>query len=477
MRTLKKMGFLSLILTLLVMMFVPTMSMAATKVELGTADSFAILAGSTVTNTGSSVVNGNLGLSPGLSVTGFPPGILNGNPYVGDAVASQAQSDLTTAYNEAAGQPVTATLAEDFGGQNLVSGVYKSLTDKFGITGILTLDGANDPNAIFIFQMGSTLTTASNSIVKLINGAQPYNVFWQVGSSATLGTSTDFKGNILAMTSITATTSANVDGRLLARNGAVTLDTNNITITRPATLHVIKHVINDNGGAAVAANFNLYVKMSGNNVISSPAAGVEAPGTTYTLVAGTYAVSEDAVAGYTGSFSGDSDASGNITLLAGDNKTITITNNDNPVQPAPPTTTGPSVQPVDNSGGQVLEIYRPLIHITKTPNTLALTSGQGPVTYTYKVTNPGTASLYNVIVTDDKVSPVNYVSGDINADNLLQSNETWIYTSTMNLYVTTTNTATATGSANDMTATDIAFVTVVVTPPIVVTPPVVITPR
>jgi len=178
------------------------------------------------------------------------------------------------------------------------------------------------------------------------------------------------------------------------------------------------------------------------------------------LAAGTYAVSEDAFAGYTAIYSGDSDASGNITLAAGANKTVTITNNDIPLPPVVSS----------GGGGQSPQIYPPLINIIKTPEPLALTSGSGLVTYTYKVTNPGKVALSNVTVTDDKVSPVNYVSGDINADNLLQPNETWIYTGKINLSATTKNTATAKGSANNMTATDIAFAVVVVTSPAVVTP-------
>jgi uncharacterized repeat protein (TIGR01451 family)/LPXTG-motif cell wall-anchored protein len=179
------------------------------------------------------------------------------------------------------------------------------------------------------------------------------------------------------------------------------------------------------------------------------------------LAAGTYAVSEDAYAGYTVSYSGDSDANGNITLAAGANKTVTVTNND---------TALPSS---DSSGGnESPTIYPPLINVVKTPAPLALTSGQGSVTYTYKVTNPGNVALSNVSVTDDKVSPVNYVSGDVNADKLLQVNETWIYTTTVSLNMTTTNTATAKGSANGMTATDIATATVVVTnTPIPIYPP------
>ena len=202
---------------------------ATAPVGLGTAGSFAVLAGSTVTNTGPSVINGDLGVSPGTSITGFPPGLVNGTQHSADAVALQAQKDLTIAYNDAAGRAPTATVTADLGGQTLVAGVYTGTT--LSLTGTLTLDAQGNPNAVFIFQSAKTLITASASRIVLINGADPCNVFFQVGSSATLGTNSVFVGTILALTSITANTGATVAGRLLARNGAVTLDSN--TITRP----------------------------------------------------------------------------------------------------------------------------------------------------------------------------------------------------------------------------------------------------
>lgn len=199
-------------------------------VGLGSSGSFAVLANTTVTNTGSSVISGNLGLSPGTSVSGFPPGtVTNGSEYIADGTAAQAQTDLTTAYNDAAGRTPTATVAGDLGGQTLVAGVYNSAS-SLGLTGTLILDGQNNSNSVFIFQAGSTLTTATNSTVSLINGAQACNVFWQVGSSATIGTSSNFTGTVLALTSATLDTSATVAGRILARNGAVTLDSNTVTV-------------------------------------------------------------------------------------------------------------------------------------------------------------------------------------------------------------------------------------------------------
>ncbi|MHB1785986.1 MAG: ice-binding family protein [Acidimicrobiales bacterium] len=207
-----------------------TASAAQPSVGLGTAASFGVLAGSTVTNTGFSNVYGDLGLYPGTSVTGFPPGIVHGTEHITDAAAQKAQADLTTAYNDAVGRNPYTLVTGDLGGQTLVPGVYKG-APSLGLTGTVTLDGQNDPNSVFIFQApSSTLTTASNSAVALIRGAQACNVFWQVGSSATLGTNTNFVGTILALTSATLDTGATVAGRVLAQNGAVTLDDNAITV-------------------------------------------------------------------------------------------------------------------------------------------------------------------------------------------------------------------------------------------------------
>jgi hypothetical protein len=176
-------------------------------------------------------------VDPGLAVTGFPPGLVAGGTiHTGDAVALQAQSDTTTAYNTLAGEALTVDLTgQDLGGKTLTPGVYH-FSSSAQLTGALTLNAEGNPDASFVFQIGSTLTTASNSSVLVINGAQDCNIFWQVGSSATLGTTTAFKGNILALTSITLDTGANVSGRTLARNGAVTMDTNRVSILRCAQL-------------------------------------------------------------------------------------------------------------------------------------------------------------------------------------------------------------------------------------------------
>ncbi len=203
---------------------------ATAQISLGTAQSFGVLAGSAVTNTGSSIVAGNLGVSPGTAVTGFPPGGVTppGAIHSGDAVAAQAQIDVTTAYNAIAGTPALVDLTgTNLGGLTLTAGVY-SFSTSAQLTGTLTLDAQGNPDAVFLFKIGSTLTTASGSSIVMINGGSSCNAYWQVGSSATLGTTTSFAGNILALASITMNTGATVSGRALARNGAVTLEGNSI---------------------------------------------------------------------------------------------------------------------------------------------------------------------------------------------------------------------------------------------------------
>jgi hypothetical protein len=210
-------------------------SSAVTAPTLGTAQSFAVLAGSTVTNTGPTVVTGNLGVHPGSAVTGFPPGQVIGTIDAADAVALQAQNADTTAYNVLAAQPCNFNqTGKDLGGLTLVAGVY-CFSSSAQLTGALTLDAQGDPNAVFIFQIASKLTTASNSSVLVTNGGGNCNVFWQVGSSATVGTGTHFVGSILALTSIALETGAELHGRALAQNGAVTLDDNVITVATCAS--------------------------------------------------------------------------------------------------------------------------------------------------------------------------------------------------------------------------------------------------
>lgn len=197
-------------------------------VGLGTAASYAVLAGTpNVANTGPTTLNGDLGIHPGSSVTGAP--VVTGATHLADAEALQAKNDLVTAYDDAAGRVSTGVADADLTGETFVSGVFTG--GAIGLTGAMTLDAQGDPGAVFVFQAASTLITEVGSSIGLINGAQACNVFWKVGSSATLKAGSNFVGTVMALTDIQAQTGATIAGRLLARNGAVTLDTN--TITRP----------------------------------------------------------------------------------------------------------------------------------------------------------------------------------------------------------------------------------------------------
>jgi hypothetical protein len=193
-------------------------------VGLGTAATYSILAGTpSITNTGATTIDRDVGIHPAASITGFPPGIIAGAIHAGDAVALQAKSDLVLAYDDAAGRTGAVVAGGTLGGQTLVGGVYNAGGVTLDLTGTLTLDGQNNPNSVWIFQATSDLVTASTSSVVFINGGSPCNVFWQVTSSATLGSGSSFVGTILAMTSITLDSAVNVQGRALARNGTVTL--------------------------------------------------------------------------------------------------------------------------------------------------------------------------------------------------------------------------------------------------------------
>jgi ice-binding like protein len=197
---------------------------------LGAAASFAVVGASTVTNTGPTIVNGDLGLSPGTAVVGFPPGIVTGTIQIANAASLAAQNSITTAYNALAGQACDVNLTGiDLGGLTLTPGAYCFSTSA-QLTGTLTLDALGNAGAVWVFQIGSTLTTASGSRVVFINGGQSCGAFWQVGSSATLGTTTAFSGNVFALASVTMTTGATNSGAVFARTGAVTLDSNVVSV-------------------------------------------------------------------------------------------------------------------------------------------------------------------------------------------------------------------------------------------------------
>ncbi|HUX35927.1 MAG TPA: ice-binding family protein [Candidatus Paceibacterota bacterium] len=349
-------------------------------------------------------------------------------------------------------------------------GCYKSSgTMDIALSTTITLNG----QGIYIFKSGGALTTGANSVVALTNGALAQNVYWVPGGLASIGANSatsptpTFAGNIIAdalgSTGITVGHFVNLRGRLLAFGHTVTTDSNTITV--PTTLHVIKLVVNGNGGTAVASSFNIHVKSGGVDVSGSPAAGAAAPGTSYSLSAGNYTVSEDANTSYVQTFTGTGcDSSGNVTLATGDDKTCTVVNTDIPV---------PVAAAISGGSTGVSSRIVPMIGLLKIPSPLALPAGTGPVSYGYTVWNVGGAqALIDVTVTDDKCGPVTFVSGDLNGNKKLDPGEIWKYSCTTTLSQTTTNTAIATGYSDDgnhQAAIATSLATVVVGSPL--TPP------
>jgi hypothetical protein len=209
---------------------IPLQTTVQAVVPLAGVTNLAVLAGASITNTGATTITGDIGLSPGTSIGGFPPGIINGTIHINDAIANQAKLDLTIAYNDAAGRTATDMLivSGNLGGLTLTPGLYKSTSSLSLSSGNLTFDAKGNADAVFILQIASSLTVTSGREVILAGGAKASNIFWQVGSSATIGTTTIFKGNIMAMQSITFNTGATLDGRAMAREGNVTMDANTI---------------------------------------------------------------------------------------------------------------------------------------------------------------------------------------------------------------------------------------------------------
>jgi hypothetical protein len=248
---------------------------ATATVGLGTAASFSVLAGSTVTNTGPTTMFGDLGLYPGTSVTGEPRVL--GQTHVDDQVAIEAKNALTTAYTNAESRPPSGSAGTELAGQTFSPGVYKASEALLLSSGTVTLNAEGNPDAVFIFQIGSTLITGSNTTVSLINGAQACNVFWQVGSSATLGSGTHFVGTIMASASITANTAATIHGRLLARTAAVTLEDNTITTSTCAS-----SVSGSGGGleTSTTEETEALEKATTGGGATTGAAGTTASGTT-----------------------------------------------------------------------------------------------------------------------------------------------------------------------------------------------------
>jgi hypothetical protein len=210
---------------------IPAQTIVQAKVSLaGSTSTLAVLSGSSITNTGATRITGDVALSPGTSIDGFPPGEFTGTLHINDAIANQAKLDLTAAYNNAAGRTSTdiVTLSGNIGGLTLTPGLYKSTSSLAVSSGDVTFDAQGDADAIFIIQIATTLTTTSGRKVILSGGAQAANIFWQVGSSATFGTTSVFKGTVMAFQSITFNTGAALDGRAFASNGSITMEGNTI---------------------------------------------------------------------------------------------------------------------------------------------------------------------------------------------------------------------------------------------------------
>jgi hypothetical protein len=262
---------LPLVVLLSTLLFASSAVGATATVGLGSAASFSVLGGSTVTNTGPTTMFGDLGISPGSSVTGAPQVL--GETHVDDAVAIGAKNALTAAYDDAASRPSNGSAGTDLAGQVFLPGVRTASSSLLLSSGSVTLDAEGNPNAVFIFQIGSTLITGSNTAVALVGDAQACNVFWQVGSSATLGTGTSFVGTIMAATTITANTAATIHGRLLAQTGAVNLDTNTITTSTCASSES-----GEGGGTEIGVGVGVGTGGGAGATVPAPPAGSSTTG-------------------------------------------------------------------------------------------------------------------------------------------------------------------------------------------------------
>jgi uncharacterized repeat protein (TIGR01451 family) len=423
-------------------------------------DNFAVLA-STYTNTASTTITGDLGYTTGSAVTPT----VSGTTHVADSAYNQAGTDQGIMLSDLNAEPCDF----NFGSATDLSSLSQPLAPgTYCITGAASIGAPSgitlSGSGTYIFRITGALNTVANSTVVLAGGALPCDVFWTPTAATTLGANSTFVGTNIDASGITVGSTVGWTGRALAFGGTIT--TNNDTIAAPtcasptsttATLHIIKQVFNNNGGTATTSSFNLHVKLAGSEVAGSPKLGTTTPGTSYTLTAGTYVVSEDATTSYTQRFSGNCNSSGSVTLSAGSDRTCTITNSD--IAPV----VVPSV-----GGSHFVPLEPPLIDVVKVPSPLALPAGPGLVTYTYTLRNIGTmVAVSNITMVDDTCSPITFVSGDTNNDASLDVEEVWIYRCSTTVSQTHTNTVTATGWANGLIATDIANATVVVGTPVV----------
>jgi len=445
----------------------PLVASAATSPSLGAADTYSILSGTQVTNSGATTITGDVGIDPagGGGTTGFPPGIVGppGAIHNADTAAHNAQVAQKAVFDTdlaVGAQPCTTTyvpLDTELGGLTLDPGVYCSPRD-FTLSGTLTLHGTGSPSTdVWIFRAERNLIgSGSANVVFSGTGGLACNVWWRIATTATFTSGNAMVGNILAATSVTFGTGATLNGRAFAYAAEVTLLGNTVsgptctvtptptptpstTLQNYNTITVVKQIINDNGGTATYTDFPLFV--NGNPVSS---------GESLAFMPGTYTVTETNLPNYQATFSGDCNVNGQITHggINTHNDVCVITNNDIGAPVAVP--------PVP-----------PLIDVVKVPNPLALPAGPGTVTYGYTLRNVGTVPVTNVTLVGDTCSPITLVSGDTNGDSKLDVTETWKYTCSTTLSATHTNTVVATGWANGLSATDIASATVVVGAPTV----------
>jgi hypothetical protein len=324
-RTIRALAGVTILATGLSLLAQTTAHAAATSPPLGSAANFAVLGATTVTSTGPSVVTGDLGVAPGAAVTGFPPGTVVGTVHAGDPAATQAQGDVATAYAFAAGQSCDQNLSgQDLGGMTLPPAVY-CFNSSAQLTGTLHLDAQGSPTAAWVFQVTSSLTTASNSAVVVVNGATPCNndnVTWQVGSSATVGTGSSFVGNVLANTSITFNAGATSTGSLYAHTGAVTLDSNNVSTcagtggmaspaisTTPSGPVPAGGVVSDSahlaGGAAPSGTVSFALFGPGDTTCATPIATRTGTLTSGTATSGGVTVGAAGTYNWVATYSGD----------------------------------------------------------------------------------------------------------------------------------------------------------------------------
>lgn len=433
----------------------PIVAFAATTPPLGTAATYGVLSSTYTDTSAATTITGDVGFTtpPATAPAGVHANYGSGAPY------ATAGIDQGAALSALSSQACTFTFAP--GAINLSTdtthgpigvytpGVYCS-AGAMNVGGPLTLSGGGT----YIFRPVGALTSTAGAVVTLA-GASSCDVFWTPSAATTLAANTTFVGTVIDNAGITVGANTTWTGRALAFGGTVTTatDTINVPSCAPSTaiLRVEKSVV---GGVAIPSSFSISVKNGGVDVSGSPAAGAVTPGTSYTLTAGTYVISETANPSYTTVFGGDCAANGSVSLVAGDNKLCTVVNTDNSVLPP-------------SGGGAYYNAPLPLINVTKIPSPLNLPGGAGSVTYTYTVTNLGIVPMRGVWVKDDKCVDVKFVSGDTNSDSQLDTTESWIYTCSKTLAKTETNTVTAHGQANGWDGYDIANATVVVGAPIV----------